>query len=95
MEDFPPEDPKHDDLKTILNETRRLDRIVTQIVEYARPCDLLPSSFEMAALVEETLDILSQPINHKHIRVTSTFPSELPSLEADSDLVKQVVLNAI
>jgi len=95
MEDFPPEDPKHDDLKTILNETRRLDRIVTQIVEYARPCDLLPSSFEMAALVEETLDILSQPINHKHIRVTSTFPSELPSFEADSDLVKQVVLNAI
>ena len=95
MEDFPPEDPKRDDLKTILTETRRLDRIVTQIVEYARPCDLLPSSFEIAALVEETLDLLSQPINQKHIRVTSTFPSELPPLEADPDLIKQVVLNAI
>lgn len=95
MEDFPLEDPKRDDLKTILTETRRLDRIVTQIVEYARPCDLLPSSFEIAALVEETLDLLSQPINQKHIRVTSTFPSELPPLEADPDLIKQVVLNAI
>jgi len=95
MEDFPPEDTKRDDLKTILNETRRLDRIVTQIVEYARPCNLLPSSFEMAALVEETLDLLSQPIRQKHIKVTSTFPSELPALEADPDLVKQVVLNAI
>lgn len=95
MEDFPPEDTKRDDLKTILKETRRLDRIVTQIVEYARPRHLVPSSFEMAALFEETLNLLSQPIDQKHIQVTSTFPSELPVLEADHDQVKQVVLNTI
>ncbi len=95
MEDFPPEDTKRDDLKTILKETRRLDRIVTQIVEYARPRHLVTSSFVMAALFEETLNLLSQPIDQKHIKVTSAFPSELPVLEADHDQVKQVVLNTI
>jgi len=95
MEDFPPEDTKRDDLKTILKEIRRLDRIVTQIVEYARPRDLVPSSFGMAALFEETLDLLSQSLDQKHIKVAATFPPELPVLEADRDRVKQVVLNAI
>jgi len=95
MEDLPPEDTKRDDLKTILKEIRRLDRIVTQIVEYARPRDLVPSSFEMAGLVEETLNLLSQPIKQKHIKVSRTFPPELAVLEADRDQVKQVVLNVI
>ncbi len=95
MEDFPNEDPKRQDLQTILKETRRLDRIVTQIVEYARPRDIVPGSFEMAALVEETLDLLRHPVDQKHLNVTATFSPELPALEADRDQVKQVVLNAI
>ena len=44
MEDFPPEDSKRDDLKIILKETHRLDRIVTQIVEYAKPRSLITMS---------------------------------------------------
>ena len=95
MEDFPSEDTKRLDLHTILKETRRLDRIVTQIVEYARPRDIVPGSFEMPALVTETLDLLSHAVAQKHINVTATFPPELPALEADRDQVKQVVLNAL
>jgi len=95
MEDFPPEDTKRDDLTIILKETRRLDRIVTQIVEYAKPRNLVTMSFEIAVLFEETLDLLSQPLDQKHITVTRTFAAELPVLEADRDQVKQVLLNAI
>jgi PAS domain S-box-containing protein len=95
MEEFPPDDTKRDDLITILKETRRLDRIVTQIVEYAKPRNLVAMSFEIAVLFEETLDLLSQSLDQKHINVTCTFPPELPVLEADRDQVKQVVLNAI
>ena len=95
MEDFPSEDTKRQDLHTILKETRRLDRIVTQIVEYARPRDIVPGSFEMPSLVTETLDLLSHAVAQKHINVTATFPPELPALEADRDQVKQVVLNAL
>ena len=95
MEEFPPDDTKRDDLITILKETRRLDRIVTQIVEYAKPRNLVTISFQIAVLFEETLDLLRQPLDQKHINVICTFPPELPVLAADHDQVKQVVLNAI
>ena len=95
LDDVDPQDTKRDDLETILKETHRLDRIVTQIVEYASPCDLVPGSFGMVELLEESLKLLSQLIDHKHINVTSTFSPGLPVLEADRDQVKQVVLNTI
>ena len=47
MEDFEQDESKIADLKTILNETRRLDRIVNQIVEYARPRELVWVSFSI------------------------------------------------
>ncbi len=95
MEDFPPEDAKRQDLQTILQETRRLDRIVTQIVEYARPRDIVPGSFEMAALVEETLDLVRHSAGKKRLNLTVSFAPDLPALEADRDQIKQVVLNVI
>ena len=42
-DEFDPSDEKRADLDIILNETRRLDRIVNQIIDYARPRDLVPT----------------------------------------------------
>ena len=78
MEYLSEDDPRQADLDTILKETRRLDRIVTQIVEYARPRDLVPGSFEISTLIEETLHLLRDPLKQKQIQVTSSFHSELP-----------------
>ena len=68
---------------------------MTQIVEYARPRDIVPGSFEMAALVEETLDLVRHSAGKKRLNLTTSFPPDLPALEADRDQIKQVVLNAI
>ncbi len=95
IEEFPPGDSKHEDLLTILNETRRLDRIVNQIVEYARPRELVLSSFHMPALIEETVQLIRLQLEQKRIRTTYDFPSDLPPIQADRDQIKQIVLNAI
>ena len=95
MDDFSPEDAKRQDLQKILQETRRLDRIVTQIVEYARPRDIAPGPFEMAALVEETLALVRHSAGRTTFDVTVTVTPDLPLLEADRDQIKQVLLNAI
>ena len=44
-DDFEPDDQKRADLDTILSETRRLDRIVNQIIDYARPRDFMPTTW--------------------------------------------------
>ena len=95
LEDFEEGDPRRDDLKTILKETRRLDRIVNQIVDYARPRDLLPVTFRLEELLEESLQVLSDPLQQKEIQVHRYRPSQVNALHADRDQLKQVVLNIL
>ena len=95
LEDFAEGDSRRDDLKTILKETRRLDRIVNQIVDYARPRDLLPVRFLFEELLEESLQVLSEPIEQRAIQVHHHRPTHLSSLHADRDQLKQVMLNIL
>ncbi len=95
LEDFEVGDSHREDLNVILKETRRLDRIVNQIVDYARPRDLLPLTFSLADLVQESLQVLAEPIKQKDARVDFHSPSDLPLIHADRDQLKQVILNVI
>jgi PAS domain S-box-containing protein len=95
LEDIPEDDSRHQDLVTILKETRRLDRIVNQIVDYARPRDLLPVRFQLEDLIRESMQVLADPIKQKGIQVVFHPPPHLGALQADRDQLKQVVLNMI
>jgi PAS domain S-box-containing protein len=92
-EDVEPSDPRRVDLDVILNETRRLDRIVNQIIDYARPRELAPVVFNLADIVQEVLKLLDASIAAKGIRVKSALHPMLPPLQADRDQMKQVLLN--
>jgi PAS domain S-box-containing protein len=95
LEDFAEGDSRRDDLNTILKETRRLDRIVNQIVDYARPRDLLPVTFQLEELLDESLQVLSAPLQQKGVHVHRYRPSQVNALYADRDQLKQVVLNIL
>lgn len=95
LEDFEPSDSRHEDLQIILKETRRLDRIVNQIVDFARPRDLLPLTFSLADLIQESLHVLGGPLKEKAVCVSFDPPVQLPSIRADRDQLKQVILNII
>lgn len=95
MEDFPEGDSRHEDLVTILKETRRLDRIVNQIVDFARPRDLLSVTFQLQDLILESLQVLNEPIKEKAIQVKFHPSANLGSIQADRDQLKQVMLNII
>ena len=47
LDEFETVDPKREEIEVILSETRRLDRIVNQIVDYARPRQLAPTRFDL------------------------------------------------
>ena len=95
MEDFETGDSRYEDLQIILKETRRLDRIVNQIVDYARPRDLLPLTFSLVDLIRESLQVLADPIKEKEVKVDFSPAPELPPIRADRDQLKQVFLNII
>ena len=66
-DEFEPSDEKRTDLDIILNETRRLDRIVNQIIDYARPRDLVPTTWLVEGLIEEVLKLLDTRLETQQV----------------------------
>ena len=95
MEDFSEDDTRKADLITILNETKRLDRIVNQIVEYARPREPLPAECSLKEIVEETIWLIRGPLEEKAIDCEIIIENDIPPIKADRDQIKQVLLNVI
>jgi PAS domain S-box-containing protein len=94
-DEFKASDPRRTDVEVILQETRRLDRIVNQIVEYARPRELTPVRFPVADLIDEVVKLLDLPLREKHLTVRSVHAPGLSPLHADRDQLKQVLLNVL
>src|SRR6185295_880158 len=95
LEEAPPDDPRHKDLEIILLESKRLDRIVNQIIDYVRPRTLAPMSFDMEELIAETLTSVKPALDEKRIAVERSPALHLPRIEADRDQIKQVLLNVL
>jgi PAS domain S-box-containing protein len=91
-DEIDPSDPKRADLDIILNETRRLDRIVNQIIDYARPRDLVPTTWLFQDAVQDVLKLLDARIHAQRITVTH-HSNHAITVYADRDQIKQVLLN--
>jgi PAS domain S-box-containing protein len=91
-DEFDDTDDKRADLDIILSETRRLDRIVNQIIDYARPRDLVPTTWPIDGLIDEVLKLFDTRLEAQRISVIRSNPLKLAAL-ADRDQIKQVLLN--
>ncbi|MCX5724682.1 MAG: ATP-binding protein [Nitrospirae bacterium] len=95
LDEFDASDPRHADLEMILKETKRLDRIVNQIVDYARTRELAPVLCSLNDLADEVVKLLDAAISAKHLTITRSLPPTLTRLQADRDQIKQVLLNVV
>ncbi len=92
---FEPRDDRARFVKVILEEVSRLDRIVTSLLQYARPRtpELRPAA--LAACVEDALNAQSELLARAGIAVETSVAPKLAPIYIDSDLVRQVMLNVI
>ncbi|HEX7767448.1 MAG TPA: ATP-binding protein [Nitrospira sp.] len=95
LDDFPGDDPRRIDIDVILKEAKRLDRIVNQIVEYARPRELAPVRFDLSELIAEVVKTLDVPLQAKHLGIRASLSPTAAHVHADRDQIKQVLLNVI
>jgi PAS domain S-box-containing protein len=93
LDEFDTSDPRRADLEMILKETKRLDRIVNQIIDYARPRELAPVLYPLSDLVDEVVKLLDSTVTAKHLAVIRSLPPTMTGLHADPDQIKQVLLN--
>ncbi len=95
LDDTDPTDARRPDLAVILQETKRLDRIVNQIIDYARPREIVAFAFDMAQLVQEVMKVLDDPLTRKQATIRLSAPDAPYTIQADRDQLKQVLLNVL
>ena len=95
LDEFEKSDPRRAEIDVILHETRRMDRIVNQIVEYARPRKLALARFALSDLANQVVKLLSEPLKAKQLTVRASIPPKADHLDADRDQLEQVLLNVI
>ena len=93
LDDAAPDDPRRADLEIIFREIHRLDRIVNQIVDHARPRSIAPSWLSLSDVVHAAVKLMEPTLGEKRLSIVSQLPPELPPLHADLDQIKQVLLN--
>lgn len=72
---------------------KRIQKTVTNLLEYARPPKLERSPTDLTSIVEKSLSLLDYPIRKNRIEVTKDILYDLPSIEVDTNQMSQVFIN--
>jgi two-component system sensor histidine kinase HydH len=90
---FEPRDERARFVNVILEEVARLDRLVTSLLQYARPRTPELKPGQLADCVRRVVELSADSFSQSGVRVEVEAASGLRSLWIDQDLVTQVVLN--
>jgi two-component system, NtrC family, sensor histidine kinase HydH len=85
-----------DDQKTsevMIQEVDRLNRVITQLLEFARPPAIQKKRASLQNLIQHSLKMIERQASAKHIRVFSHLQSEIKEVDLDPDGISQVLLN--
>jgi two-component system sensor histidine kinase HydH len=85
-----------DDQKTseiMIQEVDRLNRVITQLLEFARPPVIQKKRTSLQSLIQHSLKMIERQASAKRIQVLSQLPREIKEVELDPDGINQVLLN--
>jgi len=92
---FEPRDERTRFVKAILDEVGRLDRIVTRLLQFARPEEPRLRRASLADAVRRLLEASGDWLAESGIAVETALPPDLPEVWFDPDLIHQVLLNLV
>eukprot|EP01022_Parablepharisma_sp_SALTPOND_P021794 TRINITY_DN435_c7_g1_i1.p3 TRINITY_DN435_c7_g1~~TRINITY_DN435_c7_g1_i1.p3 ORF type:complete len:600 (+),score=163.82 TRINITY_DN435_c7_g1_i1:4393-6192(+) len=90
---FPKDSPDAQAAQTLVNETNRLNRVVTELIEYARPTEASRTPTDPAAVIDHTLRLLRQEATNAGVAVHFEPCEGLHTVDIDADRVSQALLN--
>jgi signal transduction histidine kinase len=83
------------DFDVISKEMRHLDTIVRNFLEFSRPPKLKMRKVDVSDVVDMTLELLQNRIEHHNVRVDRQRGEFLPPIDADPEQLKEVLVNLI
>ena len=82
-------------LEITVREVSRLEGILHQLLDYARPVSLNRAPVDLPGLVGSGLELLEPKLCEKAIRVTERHPGNLPRPQLDAGKMEQVIINLL
>jgi hypothetical protein len=84
-----------DYLKRIEKEIERINRIVRELLDFARPSKFEIKEVEVNEIIESTLSLLSYQKSFKNIETQLEMQPDLPMIKGDDSQLSQVFINII
>ena len=95
QEDLPQQHRAHELMSTVISEAERLEKLVTDLLAFARPRSLSTQTVAIRELVESTAGLLEPRAAEKGIEIRVSGPPGPLEALADSDGLRQVLLNVL
>jgi len=77
----------------MIQEVDRLNRVIGQLLEFARPMAIQKKRADIQSLIRHSLKLVDKQAQAKEIQVETTLPPEVGPLSVDPDRLNQVFLN--
>jgi two-component system, NtrC family, sensor histidine kinase HydH len=84
---------EHTTAQLLIQEVERLNRSITELLNFARPLPLKKEIVNIADLISGTVQLVVNDTLEQNIKINTRLSSDLPELQLDSDRFKQVFLN--
>ena len=79
----------------MVREVDRLDRVITDLLDFARPREIRRSACFLERIIDDNLQLLAMKLKAKNVSVEKNYEKDLPSVLADQEQISQAVLNLL
>lgn len=86
---------EEDILDSVLSDLKRLEQILSQLLDFARVREKQKSELDLNELIEKSIFLLRKQAETEGIRIETDFSDILPRVFADSDQIQQVLVNIV
>jgi two-component system sensor histidine kinase HydH len=82
-------------LAVIDKECQRLTRLLSNFLDFARPRPPKFQTVDVGALLQPVVELATHAIGNQPVRINKELAKDLPSIDCDPDLLRQLLLNLI
>jgi signal transduction histidine kinase len=90
-----PDDPIRERLDIVLQECRRVEVLLKDMIHFSRPIDLRFSSLDINQVVREVVELIQPQAEKRQVWLSSNLDGNLPPLTVDQTRLTQVLYNLI
>lgn len=90
-----PDDPSREKLRIVVEETRRLEDMVHEMLDFSRPLDIETSETDIQRVIGECLEVVGGAAEEQKVELRNEGSRQLPAVAVDVTRMKQLIINLV